>query len=103
MELPPGTYVFAATAPGFIGGTVRAQLAGGESRPVEITLVHERPAAPVAPVIVTHGIADFEDPQAWKQDGDVWVHKGVGFVPYKFSGKGIFTFTVQLLKGGGLF
>ena len=52
---------------------------------------------------VTHGMADFEDPQAWKKDGEVWVHKGSGFLPYKLPDKGILTFTVQLLKGGSIF
>ena len=37
------------------------------------------------------------------KDGDSWVHKGGGFVPFKPTPKGTFTFTVELLKGGGLF
>jgi hypothetical protein len=48
-------------------------------------------------------MAEFEDAQGWKQDGDNWVHRGGGFVPYKLPAKGVFTFTVQLLKGGGAF
>jgi hypothetical protein len=102
IELPAGSYVFSATAPGFNDATTRVQLAGGESRPVEFAL-RERPAPVVAPVVVTHGMADFEDPQAWKKDGEVWVHKGSAFLPYKLPDKGIFTFTVQLLKGGSIF
>lgn len=46
---------------------------------------------------------DWEDPAAWKMDNGVWVHQGKGFVPYKLPPKGVFTFTVELVKGGGLF
>jgi hypothetical protein len=46
------------------------------------------------------GMAEFADPQSWKKEGANWVHKGGGFVPYKLPPKGVFTFTVQLLKGG---
>jgi hypothetical protein len=102
IELPAGSYVFSATAPGFSEASTRVQLAGGESRPVEFTLARERPA-PTVPVVVTHGMGDFEDPQAWKKDGDIWVHKGGAFLPFKLPDTGVFTFTVQLLKGGSIF
>jgi hypothetical protein len=102
LELPPGNYVFSATAQGFTEASTRVQLAGGESRPVEFALVRERPA-PTVPVVVTHGMADFEQPDAWKKEGDNWVHKGAAFLPYKLPDKGVFTFTVQLLKGGSIF
>jgi hypothetical protein len=101
IELPPGSYVFAAIAPGFMPSTSRVQLAAGESREVDFTMTREKPTAPPPPV--TRGMADFEDAEGWKKDGDNWVHKGGGFVPYKLSPKGVFTFTVQLLKGGGVF
>jgi len=103
VELPAGSYVFSATAPGFIEASTRLQLAGGESRPVEFTLAHERVAAPTPAPVVTHGMSDFEDPDAWKKDGEVWVHKGAGFIAYKLPDKGVFTFTVELLKGGSIF
>ena len=48
-------------------------------------------------------MSEFEDAQSWKRDGDNWVHAGGGFVPYKLPPKGVFTFTVALLKGGGAF
>jgi hypothetical protein len=101
LELPPGSYVFSAHAPGFTESTQRVQLAAGENREVDFTLARERPAAP--PPVVASGMAEFEDAQGWKQDGDNWVHRGGGFVPYKLPAKGVFTFTVQLLKGGGAF
>jgi hypothetical protein len=79
------------------------QLAAGENREVDFTLARERPPAPAPPPVVAGGMAEFEDAQSWKKEGDNWVHKGGGFVPYKLPPKGVFTFTVQLLKGGGVF
>ncbi len=101
IELPAGSYAFSASAPGFAESTTRVQLAAGENREVDFTLARERPAAP--PPVVASGMAEFEDAQSWKKEGDSWVHKGGGFVPYKLPPKGVFTFTVQLLKGGGVF
>jgi hypothetical protein len=101
IELPPGSYAFSASAPGFTESTTRVQLAAGESREVAFTLAAERPAAP--PPVVASGMADFEDAPSWKKDGANWVHRGGGFVPYKLPPKGVFTFTVELVKGGGVF
>lgn len=56
-------------------------------------------AAPAPPQAGT--MADWVDPSAWKMEGGVWLHKGAGLVPYKLTPKGVFTFTVQLVKGGG--
>src|ERR1019366_3219574 len=103
IELPAGSYAFSASAPGFTETTTRVQLAAGENREVDFTLARERPPAPAPPPVVASGMAEFEDAQSWKKEGDNWVHKGGGFVPYKLPPKGVFTFTVQLLKGGGVF
>ncbi len=100
IELPAGTYVFSARAPGFNESTTRFQLAAGESREVELTLAHERAAAPP---VAANAMALFEDPQSWTKEGDNWVHKGGGFVPFKPPPKGVLTFTVELVKGGGVF
>jgi len=99
IELPAGSYSFSAKAPGFSESTTRVQLAAGETRDLGFTLAAEKPAAP--PPAAAGGMADFENAQAWKKDGDIWAHKGGGFVPYKLPPKGIFTFTVELVKGGG--
>ena len=48
-------------------------------------------------------MADFEDPNAWSKQGDLWVHKGGGVIPFKLPANGTFTFTVRLLRGGSLF
>ena len=99
VELPPGSYVFLARAPGFVEATARVQLGPGETREWDLALSHERPTTPPP----TGGMTEFEDAESWKKDGDSWSHKGGGFVPYKLPPKGVFTFTAQLLKGGGVF
>jgi hypothetical protein len=101
VELPPGNYIFTAKAPGFSDKTERVQVAAGETRPVELALARVVVAPPPTPKIA--GIADFEDPNAWSKQGDLWTHKGGGFIPYKLPANGTFTFTVKLLRGGGLF
>jgi len=101
IQLPPGSYVFSVSAPGFTPSTTRIQLAAGETRTVDVPLARERQAA--APAAVAKGMADFENAQSWKKDGDRWIHKGGGFVLYKLPPKGVFTFTVELLKGGNVF
>ncbi len=60
-----------------------------------------RKEVPPAPKAGT--MDDWEDPAAWKSDGGVWLHQGKGFIPYKLPPNGVFTFTVQLVKGGSLF
>ena len=101
LELPPGSYSFTAASPGFTPSVARLQLSAGENRELDFTLVRERPTAPPPPM--PKGMTEFADAQSWTRDGESWVHKGGGFVPYKLPPKGVFTFTVQLLKGGGVF
>jgi len=98
VELPAGTYVFTASAPGFVTATARLQVTAGENKEVDFTLTRERAAAPTPPA--PKGMTEFADAQSWTRDGESWVHKGGGFVSYKLPPKGVFTFTVQLPKGG---
>jgi len=100
IELPAGTYVFSSSAAGYTGSTARVQFGAGESRDVVFTLSREAPAAP-APL--ANPMAQFQDAQSWTKEGDSWVHKGGGFVPFKPTPKGIFSFKVELVKGGGVF
>lgn len=97
VDLPPGAYIFSARAPGYTDRTERVQLAAGENRNLDLALNK------VAPAVRTGTMADFEDPGAWKQEDSVFVHRGEAFLPYKLTPKGVFTFTVQLIKGGGVF
>lgn len=99
IELPAGNYVFSATAQGFGGSATRVQIAAGDNREVAFNLQREGPAAPVP---LANAMAEFQDAQSWTKDGDSWVHKGGGFVPFKPTPKGLFTFNVELLKGGSV-
>jgi hypothetical protein len=100
VELPAGSYIFSAKAVGYADRTERVQLAAGETKAVDIVLTRERVPTPV---IKTGDITDFEEAGAWKKEGDLFLHKGGGFVPYKLGPRGVYTFTVELVKGGSLF
>ena len=69
------------------------------TKKVEPPPAPKKEAAPPPPQAGT--MADWEDPAAWTMMNGVWLHKGAGFVPYKLPPKGVFAFTVQLVKGGG--
>jgi hypothetical protein len=100
-DLPPGNYVFTARASGYTDKTERLQVAAGETASLQLALAKVVAAAPPPPK--TFGIADFEDANAWTKQGDLWVHKGEGVIPFKLPTNGTFTFTVRLLHGGSLF
>jgi len=101
VDLPAGNYIFTARAAGFVDRTERIQIGAGETRPLELALAKVVVAPPPPPK--NFGIGDFEDPNAWSKQGDVWSHKGGGVIPYKLPTNGTFTFTVRLLRGGSLF
>ncbi len=100
VELPAGAYIFLAKAPGYTDRTEHIQVVAGTPGSLDLVLARERP---VAPVLKSGDISDFEEAGAWKKDGDLWVHKGGGFVPYKLGPRGVYVFTVELLKGGNVF
>ncbi len=100
IDLPAGSYVFYGAAPGYTTRTERVQIAAGETRSIDLALT--RAAAP-APVLKPGDITGFEDPGAWKKEGELWTHRGGGFIPYGMGPKGVYTFTVELLKGGNVF
>jgi PEGA domain len=102
VDLPAGNYIFTARAAGFVDRTERVQIGAGETHPLELALAKVPAAAPPPPP-KNFGMGDFEDPNAWSKQGDVWSHKGGGVIPYKLPANGTFTFTVRLLRGGSLF
>lgn len=102
VDLPPGSYVFTAKAPGYTDRTERVQVAAGETHPLELALAKVVVAGP-PPAPKLFGMADFDDPNAWSKQGDLWTHKGGGVIPYKLPANGTFTFTIRLLRGGSLF
>ncbi|HEV2198984.1 MAG TPA: PEGA domain-containing protein [Bryobacteraceae bacterium] len=103
LELAPGTYVFTARAPGFTERSERLQVNAGETHPMELALAKVVAVTAPPPAPKAGGMADFEDPSAWSMQNGLWTHKGGGFIPYKPSPNGTFTFTIQLLRGGNLF
>ena len=103
-ELPPGSYVFTARASGYSDKTERVNVTAGGTHNVELALarvVVSAPPPPPAPKVA--GVGDFEDPGAWSKQGDLWTHKGGGFIPFKPAANGTFTFAIRLLRGGSLF
>ena len=100
LELAPGAYIFTARAIGFAEKSERVQVNAGETDPVELALA--KVVAPPPPAPKVFGMADFEDPGAWSSQNGLWTHKGGGFIPFKQTANGTFTFTVQLLRGGNL-
>jgi len=102
LDLPAGNYVFTARAPGYTDKTERLQVAAGDTASLQLALAKVAAAA-APPPPKTFGVADFEDANAWSKQGDLWVHKGEGVVPFKLPANGTFTFTVRLLRGGSLF
>lgn len=102
VDLPPGVYLVTARAPGFTDKTERVTVELGETISAELVLARTVAVAP-PPAPKTGGVADFEDPNAWSKQGDLWSHRGGGFVPYKLPASGVFDFTVRLLRGGSLF
>jgi len=123
--VPPGDHAIELRREKFI--TRRLQRSFTAGQPVnlsgaDVVLAAERVAPPVVeakkappppppppkPVVVAPPVkigtmADFEDPSQWKQEGDVWSHRGAAFLPFKPAPLGVFQFTATLVKGGGLF
>jgi hypothetical protein len=66
---------------------------------VEVTSAPKEKPAPAPVKIGT--MSDWEDNSLWHQENGAYVHQGAGLIFYKMPPKGTFTFTVQLLKGGG--
>src|SRR5271157_6048186 len=101
VELPPGSYTFSGSAPGFADATKPVQLAAGQTLALEFTLARQQAAAPPPPAASANPMADFEDAAGWKKEGDIWVRRSGGFVAFKLPPRGVFTFTVAPLKTGG--
>lgn len=100
VELPAGSYIFSAKAPGYTDRTERVNVVAGVPGTIDMALTAARPTAPAAK---NGDVTDFEEAGAWKKEGELWVHKGGGFVPYKLGPRGVYNFTVELVKGGGVF
>lgn len=47
-------------------------------------------------------MANFDTPAAWQQVDGVWRHRGAATLTYSVTPDGIFTFSIYMLKGGGI-
>jgi hypothetical protein len=50
-----------------------------------------------------YGIEGFENNNLWKQDGEIYRHRGEALLSYGVPANGVFAFNVQLIRGGNLF
>src|SRR5262249_10357820 len=98
LSLPEGTYTLTARAPNHSEKTVTVQLAAGESKAVDLSLIREKTSSPVD--AQRHGMADWDDRAGWAREGNWFVHKGGNFVLYRATpASGSFVFTGWLKKG----
>ena len=57
-------------------------------------------AAPPTVAGPTGSMDDFENPSAWHMENGMWRHRGQGFLSCKQVLQGMFTFEVQVIRGG---
>ena len=86
MTLAPGAYTLSATT-GNHTQTSIIQILAGQTRTLDLSFV-------------PGGMAGWEVPGGWRQDGNVFVRKGGGFVFYKaVPSSGTFIFSAMVRKG----
>lgn len=87
LSLPAGTYTLTARTAERFTRTSTFEVIGGQSRTFDLSL---------AP----NGMTKWEDPGAWKKQGDSFVRKGGDFVLYgDVPAAGTFVFSAMLTKG----
>ena len=95
--LTAGTYTLTGKAPGYTDATVTVQVKPGDVATAELKLNKEAVNVPKTPAVRN----EWERPNEWSNENGWLVHRGGNFVPYAAKpSTGVFTFTVQLLKGG---
>ncbi len=99
LTLGPGSYLVIARAAGYAEKRVNVEMTSGETKSIDLTLIKEKTVV----VVKSGGMADWENPDAWTKEGDIYVHKGAGFVFFKpMPTAGTFTFTIQMVKHSGI-
>jgi eukaryotic-like serine/threonine-protein kinase len=92
LELPEGTYTFAAQASGYSSRSETIDLTGGSTAQIDLTLSPLRAA-------VQNWMIQWSDPNGWKQDREWHVRQGGGFILFNPSPlHGILSFTLS--RGG---
>jgi tetratricopeptide (TPR) repeat protein len=87
LNLPPGTYTLTARTAERITRTSTFEIVPGQSKTLDLSL---------AP----NGMSKWEDPAAWKNEKDSFVHKGGDFVLYGVApASGTFVFSAMIARG----
>ena len=95
--LAAGSYTLTGKAQGYEDKTMNIQVKPGDFVTAELRLNKEGATIPKGPAVR----AEWEKPGDWSSENGWLVHRGGNFVPYAAKpSTGVFTFTVQLLKGG---
>ncbi len=87
LNLPAGTYTLTARTAERFTRTSTLEVVGGQSKNLDLSLS-------------PNGMSKWEDPGAWKQEKDSFVHKGGDFVLYSVvPSAGTFVFSAMPTKG----
>lgn len=87
LNLPAGTYTLSARTPDGFTRSSTLEVIAGQSKTVDL---------PLAP----NGMTNWDDPGAWRRDGDSFTRKGGDFVLYRDTpASGTFVFSAMLTKG----
>jgi hypothetical protein len=96
LSLPDGTYTLSAHAPNYQEKSVTVSVASGENKTVDLAL--SRSLAKSAKTV--GGMADWDNPAAWKPENGWYVRRGGDFIGYKtLSANGRFVFTIEQRRG----
>ncbi len=97
VELDEGSYTVTVRAPGYTERSEQVQVTGGQTVPVSISLAREQRKSSLAAI----GMEGW-GPGAWSAEKEWFVRRGGGFVAYKPSGAGTYSFNIMFSAGGGL-
>jgi len=87
LTLPPGTYTLTARTAERLTRSSTLEVVAGQSKALDLSL---------AP----NGMSKWDDPAAWKHEGDSFIRKGGEFVTYGVApASGTFVFSGMLIKG----
>ena len=97
MELEEGSYTVTAHAAGHVERSEQVRITGGQTATVTIALEREQRK----PTVVATGMEGWGS-GAWNPEKEWFVRRGGGFVLYKSTGAGTYSFNIMFSAGGGL-
>lgn len=92
-----GSYTVAPRAAGYVERGERVQVRGSQTTPVNISLAREQRK----PAVPTTGMEGWP-PGSWGTENEWFVRRRGGFLAYKPSGAGTYSFNIMNAAGGGL-